>query len=287
MKSVIALQLLLVIAIASASCVPANGSRIPTPTAIVSASSTFMPPVPTFPLSPTKTATLTPVVSLEPDQAAKAIRSFLQESADCESPCFLGITSGRSTFGEAENTLNHLGLQSIYTNSEDSKEFYESRYDLASGLSFSLLLTIQKGIVSNVNVFIRPELLETGMPREWLAYSPETLISRYGAPSKVSFLLDWGPRSFFDMVIYFDSVDLIVEYSGYDIIPRQKGSPQVCPLTDQYDSVWLWLGKNPVDPPANGVTLETATSLTIDEYTQLLTGELDMPCFKINGEAFP
>lgn len=138
-----------------------------------------------------------------------------------------------------------------------------------------------------MRIYITPETPKEGVPREWSAYSPETLISRYGKPSEVGFFMDWGPRSFFDMVMAFDQVDLIVEYSGYDLIPRKKGSPKVCPLSAQFESVILWMGKEPVHPPDVGVLLEEATSLTMEEFSELMTGNPGKACLIVKGDVFP
>jgi hypothetical protein len=94
-------------------------------------------------------------------------------------------------------------------------------------------------------------------------------------------------RSFLDMVMRFDTVDLIVEYTGYDVIPRQKDLPKICPLTVQFDSVRLWMGKNPYQLPREAITLETATSLTMEEFSKLMTGDPNKACFNLKEEAFP
>jgi hypothetical protein len=102
----------------------------------------------------------------------------------------------------------------------------------------------------------------------------------------VDFLADWGPGPFFAMQMYFDEVDLIVQYTGTHIIPSQKGSSQVCPLTAQFDTAWIWMGKQPINPPGQGVPLEDVTSLTLDEFSKLMTGDPNHACFIFDGNAF-
>ena len=147
-------------------------------------------------------------------------------------------------------------------------------------------LTIQNDIVKNINVSIVPEIYEPELSREWLAYSPETLINRYGSPSKVDLSIDWSTSPSYNVVIYFKAVDLIVEYYGYNI-GGDGASPQVCPLTDQFDLVRVWMGKNPEKPPLEGVPLEEATSMTLKEFYGLMTGVPDKACLNLKGEAFP
>lgn len=240
-------------------------------------SSTFTPPSIATPTSP---------ATLEPEQAKEIIRTLLEEPKDCPAPCFWTITPGETALGEAKNVLAHLGLEIKRVNYEGN-DYYGVGYDFDDGLSVTVTLTVQDELVKNLRVDILPGEEKAGDPRGWLAYSPETLVNRYGAPSKVVFALDWGPRSFFEMNMYFDSVDLIVEYTGYNIIPNQKSSPQICPLTAQFGAVHLWLGENPINPPADAVPLEQATFLTMKEFSQLILSNPSKACFTVKSEVFP
>ena len=224
---------------------------------------------------------------LEPEQAEETIQLLLQEPKDCKAPCFWGITPGKTSFAEARNIFASLRLYPQFTLAEGNRKFYAVDYDFDSGLSIDIILTIQDNIIENLNIIILPEKERAGIPRGWLAYSPETLITRYGEPSRVAFALDWGPRSYFEMDMYFEAVDLIVEYAGHDIIPRQKGSPQICSLTAQFNVVRLWMGEDSVNPPADAVPLEEATSMTVQEFAELMTGDQDKACFIVKGDVFP
>ena len=256
-----------------------------TPLPAVSATSPIVSP--TAP-PPTQTATPTQPPTLNPDQAREAISELLREAADCDAPCFWGIVPGQTTFGEAKNTFAHLGLDLEETTPLEGRAFYEARYALDTGLSSGTVIGVRNDLVETLTEYITPESRIPGVPREWLAYSPETLISRYGPPSRVDFALGWGPTSFFDMTMYFDGFDLIVEYAGYDIIPRQKGTATVCPLSDQFEDVRIWMGEDPVyPPPPGGVPLETATPMTMAEFSDLMTGDPAEACFQIRADVFP
>ena len=287
MKLIHHLCVLVIVSIVLHGCVSKSLPPTPMQTATQTLSPTSIPLTATSIPSPTQTATLTPPATLEPKQAQETIQALLRESADCDAPCFWGITPGQTTLGEAINIFTRLGLQVKHTNTRDHKKFYEIGYGFDNSLSILSLLTTQDDIVENLRIYITPEKQITGVPREWSAYSPEALINRYGLPSKVAFALDWGPRSYFEMDMYFDEVDLIVEYMGHNIIPRQKGSPQVCPLTAQFESVRLWIGKDPYQPPREAVPLEKATSLTMEEFSNLMTGNSNKACFIVNGDVFP
>jgi hypothetical protein len=284
MRSIHYTYLLLAVAMALSGCVSSSAIVIPTRTETPLSSPISIPSTSTP--RPTQTATIAPPATLDVEQAKATLKALVQEPVDCEAPCFWGIQPGQTTLSEAINIFTHLGLQVKSTNYQ-GRDFYGIKYDFNSGLSILATLTVQDNTVTDLRVDLTPETQKVGSQREWLAYSPKTLINRYGPPSSVNFILDWGPRSFFDMVMRFDSVNLIAEYNAYDIIPRQKGSPNIRPLTAQFEFVGLWMGNNPVYQPAEGVPLEEATSMTMEEFSKLMTGDPKKACFKLKGEMFP
>lgn len=239
-------------------------------------------------LSPTSIPTIvqTPLNTLVPEKANEKIRLFLREPVDCSAPCFWGIIPGQTTVDEVRNIFSHFGIQTKIVTNKD-KQFYNFNYDLNSGLSIKIVLSILRNIVQTTTVTLVPDLQKVGNTREWLAYSPETLIKRYGMPSRIDFVADWGPGPFFSMQMYFDSVDLIIQYAGDNVLPNKKGSSQICPLTDQFNSVRLWMGKNPLYPPGKGVPLEKATSMTMEEFSKLMTSESNNACFILVEDVFP
>jgi len=247
-------------------------------------------PVETATIQPTRTnsptTTITPLATLHTKQTGEIIKAFLQNVGYCSVPCFVGIMPDKTPPAEAKNILVHLGLP-IQTITNDGYEFFDSHYDFENGLSVSGNLAVKDEMIKNIRIGIEPEPIMPGNPRSWKGYSPESLISFYGQPSHVSFATDWGPRSFFAMNLYFDKVDLIVEYVGYDIISKQKGPPVICPLSMPFEYVKIWIGKEPINPPLPAVLLEQATSLTIEEFSQLMTGNTDQACFTLRDAAIP
>jgi len=237
----------------------------------------------TFTPDPTTTPTLPS--TLEAEQTRETIKAYLQDGGNCETPCFLGILPGTTTRSEAEDIFMHIGLP-VRIITYQGQDFYNTHSDFDNGLSLSIVLTVQDEMVKNLRLYITPEKQQAGVIRDWSAYSPDTLIKRYGQPSRVDFFADWGPGPFFAMQMYFDTVDLIVQYSGSEIIPPQKGSSRVCPLAAQFETVWLWMGKNPVYPPGQGKSLQEVTSLTLDEFSELMNGDPQNACFTFKGDVF-
>lgn len=249
---------------------------------------TVIPPTQPPPLTqtPTLVSNLPPELpaTLTPEEAARVIRLLLSEAGDCSAPCFWGITPGKTTKDEAEMVFRHFGLEGVNISFEGN-DFYDVSFKLDTGRSMSVNLAYQHKMVENLSVHIQPESQKAGIPRAWLAYSPETLIQRYGEPTRVEFAADLGlPVPTYVMIMYFDAVDLIVEYYGENITQPDRRSSQVCPLTAQFETVRVWMGKNPVNPPGKAVALEKATSLTLDVFSALMLGEPDQACFVIDGD---
>jgi hypothetical protein len=246
-------------------------------------------PSPTIALSTsTPLPSMTPMVvdTLEAEKANETIKNLLIEPIDCSAPCFWGIAPGQTTLDKANQTFNHLGLQ-MMSSTVGGKDFSATGYNLDNGLSFRVILTTNNNIVENLRIKIDTEKKKAGIARAWSAYSPETLIKRYGMPSRVDFFADWGPGPFFSMQMYFDKHDLIVQYSGEEVIPAQRGSVEVCPLTVQFEAVWLWMGKDPINPPGQGVPLDKVTSLAIEDFSRLMTGDPNQACFIFKGNDYP
>jgi hypothetical protein len=250
----------------------------PTKSVTILATSTYLPTLFT-------TKTQTPVATLASEVANKTIKKLLQETSDCSAPCFWGIVPRKTTSEEAKKKFDYYGLKTVII-SNKGKDYYNITHDVGDGLNVSATLPIQNNLVDSIRIYINPEKQKPGFTREWLAYSPETLINRYGTPSRVDFFADYGPGPFFTMQMYFDAEDLIVQYSSSEVILNKEGFARVCPLTLQFDTAWLWMGKNPQDPPGYGIPLEEATKITRDEFANIMTGDPKNACFTFNENVF-
>jgi hypothetical protein len=286
MKSTHLVCFLLLVYTILSGCASSGGTFTPIWTETQLPSPTSIPPTvrTTSTAQPTRTPSPPPPVTLEPGQAADAIRRFLQEPVNCETSCFFGITPGKTTLDEAKNIFIQLGINLEFTVAEGGNKFYSGIYTSDDGLKITPVLTVQDNMIKNIKVGITPAGQKMGSSREWSAYSPEMLIGRYGTPSKVNFVLDWGPQSFFEMDMYFDNLDLIVQYIVYGFI--EETYPQVCPLTAPFEHISLWMGKDPRYPPRDIVLLEEATSLTLEEFSELMNRSPNNACFTLKEEAF-
>jgi hypothetical protein len=87
------------------------------------------------------------------------------------------------------------------------------------------------------------------------------------------------------MSIYYDALNLIVEYDGFELISLEE--LLVCPLSMQFEYIRIWMGKEPFYPPPEGVSLEQATTMTMAEFSQRMTGDPDQACFTLTEAVIP
>ena len=269
-----------------ASCTPhvfATPQYVETPS--------FIPVSPILTITPTETEipTSTQPATLTPLQANEKIRTLLQEPIDCSAPCFWGITPQQTTFAEATNIFKSFGLEAHHTGTQNNQEFYETDYHIEYGLEISIRPTVQDDIVKTLEVGMNVPR-EINIPRKWLAYSPETLIKRYGTPSRVEFsLTDIYPNNGVNgsMTMYFDNVEMIVLYNGTEEgFLEDQNAFTLCPLINGIYFVYIWMGEEPHYPPSAQVPLEQATSLTLDDFAKLMLGDPNKACFDLKEKAF-
>jgi len=276
----------IILALFTSGCGSAALTVQPAATATNLVWSATAPPTPTSTNSPVPTTTPTIEATLEAMAARETIAAYIDNGGDCDTPCFLGIYPGKTSLREMTGILTHLGLP-MWKTSEKGLDYYEVNYELDNHLSINGMLIVQDQLVKNLEIDISMDTSEVSDARNWPAFSPETLIDRYGTPSEVTLATDWGPRSYFEMNIYFASVDLIAEYSGHELIPRLSNSMVICPMRTSFEYLRIWMGKDPQYPPMEAVSFEKATSLTLDDFAELMTGSPDQACFTMNEEVIP
>lgn len=254
-------------------------TRIPTPSLTISATNIKKTNTPesTQSIKPSISPTLSKKAELE-------ILDYLEGPISCNKPCFLGVVPGKTTIEEAKDIFNHLGLL-VDCKLFQGQEFCWVDYRFIDGLRVSANFLVENQMIKNITEYIIPKSSNPNTAREWLAFSPQTLINNFGPISSASLILGSGPQSLFQLIIIFDESDLIVEYDAYNLIHSKTQS--ICPLTDPYDSVTIWMGEDPTQPPKEGIPIDKATSLTINEFSDLLTGNPDKACFQLNGNLFP
>lgn len=267
-----------------------NDTEAPSPTKLL-ATTLALPPETLMPMltnTPSPSSTQATVETLEPLIVRETIDPLLRDPMRCTEPCFWGIVPNKTKFDEAKAFFDRLGIipfEGKYGNTNIN--FYTIQYTSDNGLKNEVTLFALKNNIENIIIRPRIKSQKEGNIRDWIAYSPDTLIKQFGKPSRVEFNVDLIPRPSVTLNMYFDEINLIVAYAGDYPISSDLRSYQVCPLTDTFTFLRLWMGSDPPSPPLPGITLEKATPLKMDQFTQLILGDPKQGCFSINRDVFP
>jgi hypothetical protein len=296
MKQLSLRSLILLIPIILIGCAPSSASMQPTKeiespipthlmtTETVSPTNTFKPRNTKLPLP---TTTYPPFNTLDPESVKETMQPLLKDPFNCSVPCFMGFTPGKTTINEVKTFFIPMGFRY-----REGKDQYSNRYYYSIGYEDSINRDSNVTFLSSdfvvENIEITPAITKQkdGATREWSAYSPETLIRKYGQPSRVEFAIDWGPSITLSMILFYDKLDFIVLYSGSGMFPGHPNSPRLCPLTAPFDFVSFFMGPESGNPPIlSSVPLEKATSLSVDQFTKLLLDNPRDACMTLNGDA--
>jgi hypothetical protein len=323
MKRLYWLSLLLISILALAGCIP-PAERIFHPTSEVQFPSPMTPPVSetlipsvtaTLTLAITDTATPTPTVrapfvthtltatptpvnTLAPEKVTATLQPLYHFPLNCDAtPCFWGVIPEQTHFDDVRVQFGSLGFTPFEgTDQYTGRYFYTIEFASNNGLHSYVTFYISNNIIKNIKVSTGNSELKKVSPQEWIGYSPQTLIKQFGKPSRVAFGIGWGGYNpTIAMIMYFDSSNLIVYYSAINVVFDQPDSVRFCPLRIPFDSVRLWIGgdwspySSSILPPTDDgiIPLEKATTVTLDQFTQLMLGDPQQACFRLNGDAFP
>jgi hypothetical protein len=205
----------------------------------------------------------------------------------CEAPCFLGITPGVTKMDEIRAFFESINLSPYEGFDKASgRNFYTITYKTTGGSRPKATFFATGNKVESM--FISPDIIkqENGEVREWMAYSPETLINQFGSPSSVMISLDRGPNYVITLTMNFEKLDFSVQYTGYNMYPDRPDRPELCPLQAAFDGVELWIGSPRPNPPFGGMTIDEVTSLTTEQFSKLMVGDKNAACFVINGDKY-
>lgn len=260
-----------------------------TPSSTPISSSTFtVTPSP----SPVPSPTSSPVPTLELTPFADEIHAFLTQGEDCSSPCVFGIVPGQTSLEDAMKTfswLRHPLLEKTYPN--DSK-FYNTVIGVKEkDLSINVDLFIEKRVVKNMIVGISLSAHKRVSDIDaWKAFSPKMILEKYGVPSRVGIYLSFPTEegfplytAWYDMIFFYDKQNFAIMY--FHGLVREEDFINACPATDLFSSVKIYYGKDLENPPFDGLPLGKVTSLTLEQFVDLLKEESGFDCFKISKAA--
>jgi hypothetical protein len=178
----------------------------------------------------------------------------------------------------------------------DKKEYIHD-FRPIDGLLGGIDFTVKDEMVTGIRVNLGIDSKQ--VPRsDWAAYTPEVIFKTYGIPSGIRFWLSYNRdnqppgqdiRYRMDMLLFFDSLDVIVVYDNGPV-ERTDGFYHYCPAQSDSSSISIsmWVGKDAFHPPDHdmGISLENATTLSLQEFYQLITENPGTACIDLKAEAF-
>jgi hypothetical protein len=263
---------------------PDNIANAPviTPTLGLPTTTSTLLPTATNTVTPSQTSTPPPTLTVK--QANQLLKDLLWNNPECTLPCFMGITPGKTTFEEIDSLFMPVDPFYFCELNSDKTGRCSTGYKFDTGLAFDIRMHIKAGIVENLKIPVTlPKSQSLKEQNEWSPLMPNALVKQYGVPSRINIFADLGPTPIYAIDLYFDSYDMIYSYHSYDFGINLR----ICPTINRFDGLILWVGKNPMNPPLETVPLEEATTMTREEFSNLLTSDIDGACFTLNKAAFP
>jgi len=254
-------------------------------------------PITETPIPPTRTITptFTPTVypTLSPVERQKEITALLQTNSNCSKPCFWGIRPGISNFDEAVAFLKSMGKMGIDGN-KNFIRYYNVSFTYKDQIHIGLAMTGGSS-VDEINVDLQGLQGRDITNSDWLAFRPDSILKNYGIPSRVEFYLSIGPSSdggvinpspyMYGFIFYYQQ--MVINYYGGSVNP--SSNTHLCPLVNhQIEQTKIWLGRVLIDNPQRikGIDLGELTTLSIDKFYALMTGDPKNACVNLNFSKF-
>ena len=251
----------------------------------------LQPVTPTAPSSPMpkSSSTLTPLPKLSLEGQEQQLGLLLRTNGNCLSPCFWGIVPNQTTLLETQNFLAKIGLELT----SPSESLYALHFDYTTNLTGDVYFTVREEKIVGIkfSLFQDNRFIQRNT---WAAYTPENILGVYGVPSAIHFFLSYNhdvstPENLYykiDMLFIYDDLNLIILYAR-EVVGKANDFFRYCPGQIISPSIGIWIGKDAHHPPSYaGALLEDATSLSRQEFYQLITENPGTACIDLKAEAF-
>jgi len=164
-----------------------------------------------------------------------------ETNGGCELPCWWGITPGKTTGQDAEQTLSVLRkfgeseggmVGAIYIYSLDLHVYANLRFGVRVDTKTSKNQPVDRVSVESFTTVIDDSVR---YDESWRRYFINELLTRLGQPSEV--WVGFGPygtqgskRYFYELMVFYEDLGVTVEYAG----PAVKGNlNRACPTLEQ------------------------------------------------------
>jgi hypothetical protein len=224
------------------------------------------------------------------------IRSLLLDGETCKTTCFLGIEPNITTLQEAKNIFAKLKIQLELGDHNQNLEIYEATLVLENSSYIYVLVYVTNGLVVGIKPHIEQSDKNSTFSGNlndylefsdiWYAYSIKRIFEYYGIPGDIRISMDSTNKDtdndntiLYSLYIYYPSKDLILQY---DLFTEKTGDTVLlCPITDKFIGLSMWMGDNPQNPPYLESPFSTITGVSIDSFFELIKSTNKRQCIDI------
>jgi hypothetical protein len=203
-------------------------------------------------VSPTQTATVTPIdqiidtpiPTVLPSKATGSVVEMMTNNDECQLPCWWGITPGETRWTDLLNSFNAKGLPLV-----------DGRLDLKpwmhiTGYPMTISFKVEGDIIRSIELICDLEedvVFTEGMINICGVFTMPEALNRFGVPSSVNLSMS-RLDELYDLWISYDQVGISISYPGH-LLTDVEGW-YVCPLPNRQRQLVIQLnapGTVPID----------------------------------------
>lgn len=218
----------------------------------------------------TDTKTSLPVNTLAAPEREKFVRDTISSNSNCKLPCWWDITPGETTWEEAEEFLQHLGVRvgavpgySLNAVLHGTGGFDFEGISIKNGFSFEETNGIIDAILINSDGYNNLEEFQT----LWGNYSPKKILETYGVPDRIWLNVTevYASARGYHLWFFYDEMGFMIRYPG-DVVDASV--LHICPVIEGMRAIDLSL-----QAPDSPLPLERFDAILEDIRLQTETGK--------------
>lgn len=244
-------------------------------------------PLPTLVSSPGATS----VPILDKQAAELRIAELMRTNNNCAVPCFWGISPGITDVSQALNYLQPISNKKLKMPIDAKMYDFWGRY-----LYNQDMIKVDVGFhaigqdIENLKVKVGGLQDERVTTEDWLAFRPDSLLKRYGAPERVGIVMGQGPegRLGYEMILLYPSQRMYIKYSGNQLVILPQKIIHACPLLNNNISDFeLDLGKYDESILTEGADITQLTTMSMQKFYQVMLMKPAEACFDLDYGQYP
>ncbi|MEN6436670.1 MAG: hypothetical protein ABFD58_12740, partial [Anaerolineaceae bacterium] len=180
-----------------------------------------------------------------------------------------------------DSLTRSFGNKGIAENTKGSKINYNASFTLKKDLDILINLWVEDARISSIETRFFGLSSPNIENSDWLAFRPNEMLRKNGIPNHILFGLILGPEGNTKYVISYLYDGMYIEYLS-SVFPWGETSC-FCPLSiREFDSIYYVVNENYSFETKGFDNLEDISTLTKEQFTNLLTSTTQSACFEID-----